>query len=39
MGFRAVIFQNGVANGYTLITDVSPRIITGRGNQLSDRIL
>ena len=29
MRFRAVVFQNGVANGNALIADVSPGIIAG----------
>jgi hypothetical protein len=29
MSFRPVVFQNGVADGYTLVADVSPGIIAG----------
>jgi len=37
--FRAIVFKNRVANCHALIADVSPRIVTGRGNELSDCIL
>ena len=37
--FRAVVFQNGVADGNALIADVGARIIGGRRNQLGDGVL
>jgi hypothetical protein len=34
-----VIFEDGIADGYALIADVSSRIVTGGGDQLADNIL
>src|SRR6185437_9658326 len=39
MRFTAIIFKNGIADGNTLVTNVSPGIIAGRRNELGDSVL
>jgi len=39
VSFRAVIFQNGIANGNALIADVSSRVIVGRGDEFGNGVL
>jgi hypothetical protein len=34
-----IVFKNAGANGDTLVTDISPRIVTGARNKFRDRIL
>jgi hypothetical protein len=35
----AVVFQDGVADGYAFVADVGPGVIAGRGDELGDCIL
>jgi hypothetical protein len=34
-----VVLEDGVANGNALVANVGPRVIAGRGDQLTDNIL
>jgi hypothetical protein len=39
VGLGTVVFQNRVADGHALVTDVGPRVVAGRGDQFGDGIL
>jgi hypothetical protein len=34
-----VVFQNGIADGNALIADICPRVIAGRGDELTNYVL
>jgi hypothetical protein len=34
-----VVFQDGVANGDALIADIRPRVVAGRGDELTNYVL
>src|SRR5881275_1768128 len=37
--FRAIVFENGIADGDALVADVSAWVIRGRGDQFGDGVL
>jgi len=39
VSFGAIILKDGVADGYALVTDISPGLIAGGGDQFGDGVL
>jgi hypothetical protein len=38
-GLDLVVFEDGIADGDALIADIRPRVVAGRGDELTDNVL